>query len=280
MEPLGPERPIIRWAGGKRILVERLRGLLPKSYRNFYEPMLGSGALFFAVAPRRAVLADINCELINFYRLLREQPHKLHEAIHRLPTDANTYYSLRESSPQDALERAARFFYLIRLSWNGLYRVNKQGRFNVPYSGRQPRVLLSMDRALAASNALKRARLVCGDFEVTTASAMPADLVYFDPPYPRGASNGNGFSRYSEGGFTQGDQERLALHARRLADRGVLVLVTQAARKGVLRLYSGAFNLSLIRGQSLIAANSECRRDAYEAILTSYATPASKPMRS
>lgn len=232
--------------------------------------MLGSGALFFSLAPRRAFLADINCELINFYRVLRSRVYRLHAALQPLLANKQTYYGLRASNPGSSLDRAARFFYLVRLSWNGLYRVNKRGCYNVPYGGRRPNELLPLQRAVAASRVLRNARLACGDFEITTSGIKRGDLVYFDPPYPKGAFENDGFSRYSATCFTLDDHNRLARHAADLADRGVHVLVTEAARKEILRFYSKAFRITLVRNPSLIAASSESRRDAYEAILTSY----------
>lgn len=232
--------------------------------------MLGSGAFFFSLVPERAVLADINRELINFYRVLKTQPDSLHAAICRFIPDKEVYYSVRAWYPTDLIDQAAMFFYLIRLSWNGLYRVNRQGRFNVPYGGRRPKQLLLLERARAASQALKNARLVCGDFQKTMVGIKPGDLVYFDPPYPKGASNGNGFSRYSAMGFTLEDHKRLADYTAQLADQGVHVLITEAARKEILKLYSDAFYVTLVRNPSLVAADSEFRRSVYEAILTSY----------
>lgn len=270
--------PIIRWAGGKRSLVPRLRQFMPNSFHSYYEPMLGSGALFFSVLPRRPHLADINCELMNFYEVLGRQPLALYSRLSALRSSKVLYCSFRKHNPSHPLDRAVRFFYLIRLSWNGLYRVNKNGRFNVPFGGRRPKRLLTLQEALAASRALKGARLMCGDFRRTTAGIRPGGFVYFDPPYPKGSVDRDGFARYSATGFTLDDHKQLANYASRLADRGVHVLVTEAARKEILQLYSGAFHVTLIRTPSLIAAASEHRRDAYEAVLTSYSVESSPPL--
>jgi DNA adenine methylase len=247
-----------------------LGGFLPQDYGTYYEPMVGSGALFFAVAPSTAVVADINCELIEFYRVVRREPRKLHALLDRSPVNKATYYSIRARRPENPLARAARFFYLIRLSWNGLYRVNQMGEFNVPYGGRRPHQLLELERAIAAAKVLRSTRLICGDFQQTTMGARRGDFVYFDPPYPKGSTNGNGFARYSATGFTLTDHARLASHATRLADRGVFVMITEAARKELLSLFPRDFHVTLVRNPSLIAADALQRRDAYEAILTSY----------
>jgi DNA adenine methylase len=268
--------PPIRWAGGKRLLAHRLLQFTPKQFGKYYEPMVGSGALFFALCPKNGVLADINKDLINFYRVLRNQPRPLYSEAHRNNADRGTYYSIRSQQPSLALEKAVRFLFLIRLSWNGLYRVNKQGQFNVPYGGRSPVQLISLEKILRASKVLKGVELKRGDFEKTVSGVQPGDFVFFDPPYPKGASIGNGFARYNEMGFSLDDHRRLALLASRLADQGVHVMITEAARKEILKHFSREFHITLVRKPSLIAAESRYRRDACEAILTSYSPEGSK----
>lgn len=264
------QKPLIRWAGGKRSLADRLSRFLPTTYARYYEPMIGGGALFFAVNPKRAVLADINPELMNFYKILKNHPSELHTVFRRFRANKKSYYVVRAQKLTSSIRRAARLLYLIRLSWNGLYRVNRQGYFNVPYSYRRPKQLLTVERLLSASKVLKGARLVCGDFEISTADIEPEDFVYFDPPYPKGAASGNGFARYSATGFTLEDHRRLARYASKLADRGAHVMITEACRKEILNLYSRSFHQILVRNRSLIAGDSTARRDAYEAVLTSY----------
>jgi DNA adenine methylase len=262
--------PVFRWAGGKRLLLPRLSRCLPPTFGRYFEPMVGAGALFFHLQPRRAFLGDLNPELMNFYYVLQRRPHDLYRAITRLRSSKRVYYALRILSPASRLARAARFFYLVRLSWNGLYRVNRLGRFNVPYGGRRPRNLVILPRLLAASDALQNAFLRTGDLLRTTRDARVGDLVYFDPPYPRGAQNGGGFDRYASRFFRLDDHRRLAEHAIRLARSGIHVLVTEAARKEILALYSRDFYVTLVRTKSLIAAKGGDRRQSYEAILTSY----------
>lgn len=276
IESLTPEttlkgtKPLIRWAGGKRLILSRLQDFLPKTYGTYFEPMLGSGALFFALNPKRAVLADVNPELINFYQILRSQPRALYSAIRQLRASKRSYYYIRGLLPSSRVDKAARFFYLIRLSWNGIYRVNKQGKFNVPFGGRKPKELVTFDAIEETSRALKTAHLLRGEFEDTTATARAGDLVYLDPPYPKGAVNGNGFARYSQMGFTVDDHKQLAKWAAKLADLGVHVIITEAARSEFIKLYSRSFHRKYIRTYSLIAAESEYRRQTYEVILTSY----------
>jgi len=263
-------KPVIRWAGGKRLIVPRLLDFLPKTYGAYFEPMVGSGALFFALRPKNAVLADVNSELINFYTVIKNNPNDFFETVRQIRASKRTYYRLRESCPSSALERAARFFYLVRLSWNGLYRVNQAGRFNVPFGGRRPKELVPLSAILDASEALRNARLVCGSFEETTTLAEAGDLIYFDPPYPKGATSDNGFARYHETKFDLANHKQLSIHARSLADRGVYILITEAENERILELYDGEFKVHLIESQSLIAADADRRGTVREAIITSY----------
>jgi len=262
--------PLIRWAGGKRQIVNQLTNYLPQDFNTYFEPMIGSGAMFFALKPTSAVVADLNPELVNFYKVIKIMPEDFYNSVDQLKASKTTYYRIRNEAPLSPLARAVRFFYLIRLSWNGLYRVNKLGNFNVPFGGRQPKELIALGSVLNISNKLKNTRLVCGDFESTTEMAKRGDLVYFDPPYPKGATYNNGFARYHETGFNFEDHERLAKYARQLMSKGVHVLITEAATHRLLNLYKADFHIRLVRSKSLIAADSDHRRVVYESIITSY----------
>jgi DNA adenine methylase len=265
--------PLLRWAGGKRTLLKRLIPLLPNSFGTYYEPMLGSGALFFACAPQRARLADFNSDLINFYRVVRDQPKEFLDEVEKMSLGKRAYHLLRKRRPSTPLDRAATLFYLVRLSFNGLYRVNHDGFFNVPFGGRRPKELLNLDHLLRISSLLKRAELASGDFRQNTPGARPGDFVYFDPPYPRGAAKEKGFARYTELGFSIDDHRRLAIRAAQLADRGVHVMITEAHRREVLSLFSSSFTITRVRSRALFAASGAARRDAHEVILTSYKIP-------
>ncbi|MCZ6673452.1 MAG: Dam family site-specific DNA-(adenine-N6)-methyltransferase [Verrucomicrobia bacterium] len=263
-------RPLIRWVGGKRLIVPKLLDLLPKTFGTYFEPMIGSGALFFSLRPKRAVLGDINPELINFYKVIKDNHDGFYRAVQKLRASKRNYYTMRVSKPVSPLGKAVRFFYLIRLSWNGLYRVNRDGEFNVPFGGRCPEDLIAIQVILNAADALRKARLVGGDFEKTTAIARAGDLVYLDPPYPKGAVADNGFDRYHKTKFTLDEHKRLFAHARRLANRGVYVLLTEAPTERIIGLYDGEFNIQLVKSQSLIAADCEFRGSVNEAVITSY----------
>ena len=265
-----PISPLIRWAGGKRLIANQLTNYLPRAFNAYIEPMIGSGAVFFTLKPKSAVLADLNPELVNFYKVIKTLPKDFYDAVHQLKATKTMYYRVRNEVPLSPLARAVRFFYLVRLSWNGLYRVNKLGGFNVPFGGRRPKQLITLSSVLNISNALKESRLVCGDFESTTAMAKRGDLVYFDPPYPKGATYNNGFSRYHETGFNFEDHERLSQYAFKLMSKGVHVLITESATRRLINLYKADFHIRLVRSKSLIAADSNRRRLVFESIITSY----------
>jgi len=264
------DSPLVRWAGGKRLLTNKLLRYVPEKFGTYYEPMIGGGALFFALKPARAILSDINQDLMNFYGIVKRRPRAFYLRIRRLRVHKKNYYSVRQWNPTDPLNRAVRFFYLARLSWNGLYRVNRAGQFNVPFGGRNPRKLISWDRLRVASRSLQTVKLRSGDFEEMVRRAKRNDFVYLDPPYPKGATDGNGFARYSATGFKTEDHKRLAACAQRLAGKGVFVMLTEAAQKDILRLYPDHFKIEVVRTRSLIAAHGDYRREVREAIITSY----------
>lgn len=259
-----PSSPLIKWPGGKRALIPELLKHTPINYKNYYEPFFGGGALFFFLQPASAFLSDLNADLINCYKLVKEKPEEIISALGRYKNTEEYYYRVRSSAPRTEIYQAARLLYLTRLSFNGIHRVNLRGRFNVPYGKKTH--LECVDSALlrSASTSLKNARLMAGDFEETTVNAGPGDFVYFDPPYTVAHAN-NGFVKYNEHIFSWADQVRLAEHARRLAKKGCHVLVSNADHKSVLELYEDAACVTIWR-HSVIAASSSHRRKITESL--------------
>ena len=259
-----PNVPLIKWPGGKRSLVPEILKRVPKTFGTYYEPFFGGGALFFKLNPAKAILGDLNEELINCYRCVKESPDELIRAIRRHKNTEADYYRIRDSSPRTPLTRAARFLYLTRLSFNGIHRVNLRGQFNVPYGWKTHLESVDADALLDASKSLQHATLRCGDFECSTADAQPGDLIYFDPPYTVAHSN-NGFVKYNERIFSWADQVRLAEHAQQLSDRGCHVLVSNADHSSVSELYPKAENV-IVERFSVIAASSQHRRQITESL--------------
>lgn len=232
----------------------------------YYEPFFGAGALFFALQPSAAVLSDVNSELMAAYQAIRTAPGQVTACLGALQRDRDSYYRVRSSSPTDSNERAARLIYLTTLAFNGIYRVNRQGEFNVPYGGREyPSMGLngSLD---PYAEALRGARITSGDFEAAVAQARSGDFIYLDPPYTVAHSN-NGFLRYNESIFSWKDQERLAATASELDRRGCLVAVSNASHYSIRSLYGGFRAISASR-RSLIAADPTHRQHTDELVFT------------
>ena len=267
---LKPLRPVLRWAGGKHRLTPALMQLLPEAYERLVEPMVGSAALFFACGAKQAILGDSNSELINFYRVLANRTDELINRLLSLKASRTRYYELRNLRPRGELDRAVRFAYLNRLCWNGLYRVNREGGFNVPIGSRLPSRLWDENHLRCAAAMLRSAELVCGDFELTLKFCKSGDVVYLDPPYPKTNKDSLGFNRYTPAPFSAADHERLARAAIRLHRRGVRVIVSTGSSEAFLSLFPRDFRVIRVTSSSLIACNGSARGPVRETILRNY----------
>jgi DNA adenine methylase len=256
--------PLLKWPGGKRRLVKFIIPLIPDGFNRYYEPFLGSGALFFAVRPQRASLSDRNPDLISAYGQVRNNPEAVIKQLQKLSNSEKNYYAVRSSVPNSESESAARLIYLCRLSFNGIHRVNLKGKFNVPYGYKTHLNPCEPEKIRAASEMLKWARIECQDFEAAVASAKKGDLVYLDPPYTTAHAN-NGFLKYNAKIFTWDDQKRLAGVARELAGRGCVVIVSNADHLSIRGLYTG-FGILEIDRHSVIAASGRFRRRITECV--------------
>jgi len=256
--------PLVKWPGGKRNLLRDILPLLPRAFNRYYEPFVGSGALFFAMQPTKATLSDTNVELINLYAQVRDRPFDLINLLKKFRNSEEFYYKIRSRLPRMPISRAARFLYLLNLSFNGIHRVNLRGVFNVPYGFKSHLATYDEARIHATSRALASVTLRAVDFAKATGRAQEGDLVYFDPPYSVAHAN-NGFVKYNEKIFSWDDQVRLAAHAKELANRGCHVYVSNAHHSSVAHLYRG-FHVERIKRFSVIAASSEFRRQITEAI--------------
>lgn len=257
--------PLLKWPGGKRALLRHLLPLVPPEHNDYYEPFLGGGALFFALRPCTSFLSDKNDDLINCYTQVRDRPEAVVERLQDLRNTLEDYYEVRQSSPQDSVDRVVRFIYLATLSFNGIHRVNLKGEFNVPYGHKQHLSPCNAERIYAASSALSTAELRCEDFETALARAGAGDFAYLDPPYTVAHSN-NGFVKYNAKIFSWGDQHRLARTAVDLGLRGCQVLISNADHPSVRALYP-TFNAITVHRPSRISASSEGRRSVPEIIL-------------
>lgn len=263
--------PFLKWPGGKRWFVSRHGQIFPRTYRRYFEPFLGGGAVYFYLRPADAILADINPEVIAAYQAMKEQWIGLkrslahHQRAH--DEDDDYYYSVRAKTPKKIVQRASRMIYLNRTCFNGIYRVNHQGEFNVP-RGSKNTVLMDTDNFKATAELLAGAQLRVSDFEHIIDEAMEDDLVFADPPYTV-RHNLNGFIKYNEVLFSWADQERLAHSLRRAAARGVKVVATNANHQSVRSLYSSwDFMTRSVSRFSQISADGDSRRQFEELVIT------------
>lgn len=259
--------PFLKWAGGKRwLFTDEFITRLP-SYERYIEPFLGGGAGFFALRPPAAFLCDVNEELINLYTQVRDHPAEISVRIRELQAEHTRtfYYDMRATCPTDPFERAVRTLYLNRTCWNGLYRLNQLGKFNVPI-GTKDRIILETDDFELASELLANAELEVADFEQTLGGAGPGDLVFVDPPYTV-KHNMNGFIKYNESIFTWEDQQRLHQSATMAAKRGAHVMITNADHASIRDLYSSATAIEPVVRASVLAANPKFRSRTTELLI-------------
>jgi DNA adenine methylase len=263
-------RPFLKWVGGKGQLLSQLQPLLPESWGTYHEPFLGGGALFFALQPAQSVLSDVNSALVNVYRMVRDRPDDLIAllAAHQAAHGPDYYYQVRAQHELPDLEAAARLIYLNKTCYNGLYRENSKGQFNVPIGRyKNPTVCNPIDLHLA-SKALANTDIQVGDFMSHPGRQEPGDLVYFDPPYYPVSETSN-FTGYSRFGFGAEDQIRLRDRVIELADRGVKVMVSNSDCPFIRDIYQG-FRIETIEAGRSINSNATKRGKINEVVVMSW----------
>jgi len=271
--------PFLKWAGGKRWLAPRLRAVLDMPIRErFVEPFLGSGAAFFLLRPESALLADRNPDLIATYRAIRDNPEEVMRRLSKMTISKRLFYLVRRSRPRKDVSRAVRLIYLNKTAFNGLYRVNQKGMFNVPYGCKPGTILCDTSVLRTASQLLSRARIVCQDFRETLQGvSATSDIVYVDPPYTVKHDN-NGFRRYNEQIFTWTDQVDLATNLVELAQAGARIIVSNANHRALRSLYPSAlFHIISVRRATCMAADPARRGTCDEAVIVSQNIIASRP---
>jgi len=262
--------PFLKWPGGKRWFVANHANILPTRFRCYIEPFLGGGSVYFHLQPQHAILGDANEDLITTYRALRHNWQRLATLLqkHQANHSRRHYYIVRASRPLTPAAKAARLIYLNRTSFNGIYRVNRLGQFNVP-KGDRSSVLLPSDDLRRTSALLRQAELRVADFEATLSEARRGDLVFADPPYTVRHDN-NGFRKYNEVLFSWDDQLRLAAALGRARDRGAIVVSTNANHHSVRTIYQKyGFRLATISRFSSISGDPGSRRPLRELVIQS-----------
>lgn len=262
-------RAFLRWAGSKRFLLGHILDILPKQFHTYREPFLGSGALLFLLRPEKAVLSDRCEELMNTFSAVRDNVDAVIRYLSPLKRSKETFYYIRQNRSTGRFKRAAEFIYLNKTCWNGLYRVNSAGTFNVPFGSHSTDFITDFDNLKSCAESLQHSgiSLHSYDFEENIKQSKPGDLVYLDPPYVTGHSN-NGFIEYNEVIFSWDDQKRLAEIAKSLASKGVHVIVSNANHQAIIELYSG-FAVKYFNRASTLASDVTRRRTISEILLFS-----------
>jgi DNA adenine methylase len=260
-------KPFLKWAGGKRQLLKHLRTFVPRNYDRYFEPFLGGGALFFDLLPKKGVLSDVNPELVDAYIAVRDRVEDLIGALCEHRHDARHFYAVRKADPGmlSLVDRAARTIFLNKTGFNGLYRVNRSGQFNVPFGRYAKPKICDADNLRACSAALANVELSVGDFADAVAGAKKGDFVYFDPPYVP-LSRTATFTSYAAGGFGPDAQVRLSEVFGQLSDRKVSVLLSNSDVPAIRRLYA-AHRIHLVRAARAINSNASRRGPVSEVVI-------------
>lgn len=264
-------RPFLKWAGGKSQLIQQYIRYFPEDFKTYYEPFLGGGALFFYLNPPSAVLTDINAELVNAYCCVRDNVEELIALldVHQLKHCKEYYYQVRQWNRLTGIEKAARLIYLNKTCFNGLYRENSKGEFNVPFGQYKNPKICNPLLLRSVSAALKKAQIEVRSFEdILNHASSCNDFVYFDPPYHPISPTSN-FTAYSRDAFSQDDQIKLQAVFRELARRGVKVMLSNSDCIFIRELYRD-FNIYSISASRVINSKASKRGRISEVLIASY----------
>ena len=274
-------KPFVKWVGGKRQLMQDLENNFPKQFTTYHEPFLGGGAVMFNLLTKKLQLScnvsDFNSDLILAYVTIRDKLEKLIESLenhsknyHKNSTEY--YYEVRKQEPKQQIEKVSRLLFLNKTCFNGLYRVNKKGQFNVPLGRYTNPNIVNKENLTAVSKILqsKKIKISCRDFEAVLGDAKKGDLVYFDPPYQPVSSTAN-FTSYTHRDFTEDDLERLAKLADQLHSKGCYVLLSNSNSKTVKDFFSKKYwKISSINVNRAINSNAQKRTGHKEIIIKNY----------
>ena len=274
-------RPFVKWVGGKRQLMQDLENNFPKQFSTYHEPFLGGGAVMFNLLTKKPQLScnvsDFNSDLILAYVTIRDKLAKLIESLENHSKNyhkdsAEYYYEVRKQEPKQQIEKVSRLLFLNKTCFNGLYRVNKKGQFNVPLGRYTNPNIVNKENLTAVSKILqsKKIKISCRDFEAVLGDAKKGDLVYFDPPYQPVSSTAN-FTSYTHRDFTEDDLERLAKLADQLHSKGCYVLLSNSNSKTVKDFFSKKhWKISSINVNRAINSNAQKRTGHKEIIIKNY----------
>jgi len=264
----------LKWAGAKSKLLSQLMEYMPKKIDTYYEPFLGSGAMLFYVLHtydvKKAYVSDINEELINTFLVVKDNPHKLIELLkeHQKNHSKEYYYKIRDHVPKDKLELAARFIYLNKTCFNGLYRVNSKGLFNVPIGSYKNPTILQEEKILKASKLLKNVEFNVGDYNLILSKVKKDDFVYLDPPY-HPLEDKNSFTKYAKGDFSEKNQQELKLFCDELNKKKVNFLESNSYTKFIKELYKN-YSQNEVLANRMINCKATGRGKIKELVIYNY----------
>ncbi|MFW9889198.1 MAG: DNA adenine methylase [Candidatus Thorarchaeota archaeon] len=275
-------KPFVKWAGGKGQLLDTIDSNLPVEFKRYFEPFVGGGAVFFHLYRQgfrgKTTLSDLNGELMIAYRTICDSIDELIMELQsgKYEPNEDVFYSIRawDRTPDwkevDNIRQTARLIYLNRTCYNGLYRVNQKGYFNVPYGGYKNPTICNVENLQAVSKSLKKAKLLSVDFASVVEDARKGDLVYFDPPY-QPVSETAAFTEYTSGGFGEEEQRRLSAVFRQLHRRGCFVLESNSATPLIREIYSDEeFVLETVHAKRAISCDPEGRGEVPELLIRNY----------
>ena len=267
-------KPFIKWVGGKTQLLPEILKRLPSDIERFYEPFIGGGALFFALQAEKATISDINPELINLYKIVQNNVEELIIDLKKHIYEEEYFYKIRNIDRTDEfmklspIERASRFIFLNKTCFNGLYRVNSKGYFNVPFGKYVNPKIADAENLRLCSQALANVEINLEGFESIESKITPVDFVYFDPPYVPLNTSSN-FTSYSKEGFDIGMQESLYKLCCRLNNKGIKFMASNSSAPFVIDLYKD-FKVELVKASRAINSIAEKRGAVNEVIVTNY----------
>lgn len=264
-------KPFVKWVGGKRSIINELLQRIPKQINNYYEPFVGGGALFFEIynMVNHSYLSDLNADLVVSYNIIKNEPQKLIGLLnkHRENHNEEYYYKIRAMQAlQEPIENSARFIYLMKTCFNGLYRVNKKNEFNTPIGRYKNPNICDKENIFAVSQALQHATIKHQDF--TKITPQKGDFVYFDPPYH--PTSNSSFTKYLSNGFSEKDQTRLKDFALELTKAGINIMISNSDAEFIIDIYKKNFNINKVSAPRVVNCKADKRQSVYEILITNF----------
>ena len=269
--------PVVKWVGGKRQIIDEITKYVPETFSTYYEPFLGGGAVLFELQPKKAVVNDINKELMNIYEVIKENVDDLIEELKQHKNKKDYFYKIRELdrdreqySLLTPVQRASRIIYLNKTCYNGLFRVNKSGEFNAPFGNYKNPNIVNEPTLRAVSNYFNKAkiRFACQDFEDALKWARKGAFVYLDPPYDP-VSETASFTGYDKGGFDREEQIRLKKTCDKLNKKGINFLLSNSATDFIMDLYQDC-RIEVIQAKRAINSKADKRGDVDEVLVMNF----------